>query len=146
MKTRANSHEIEPKANETHIEKLKNGLRIRNKKRIAIVDDEPDIRNILSLVVRKAGHDVMISASSGQEIVDYLFNENPAREVDIVLMDYSMPGMNGMETSKIIANRKPQTKIIFVTAADIRREAEEAGFAFVTKPFSITKLLDIIER
>src|SRR5579872_31117 len=88
------------KENETRSEKMKNGIRTKKKKRIAIVDDEPDLRNILSLVVRKAGHDVVVSAASGQSIVDYLFIQNPDCEIDTILMDYSMPGMNGMEASE----------------------------------------------
>ena len=115
-------------------------------KRVAIVDDEKDIRNIVSLVLRKAGHNVIISATNGKEIVDYLANGNSSCELDMILMDYAMPVMNGLEASKIITSRKPGTRIIFVSAADVSREVKEAGFEFIPKPFSIRKLLDLVNE
>ena len=113
-------------------------------KKVAIVDDEKDIRSAMSLILRKAGHEVVISTANGEEIVDSIVNENPKREIDTILMDYSMQGMNGIEASRIIKNKKPGTKIIFVSAADIRDEVEDAGFAFIAKPFSIRKLLEVV--
>jgi DNA-binding NtrC family response regulator len=117
-----------------------------SKKKVAIVDDEADIRSVLSLIVRKAGHDVVVCASSGNEIVDFLSDGVRGSGVDTVLIDYKMPGLNGVEASKAIVARNPKIRIVLVTSADIRNEAEQAGFEYLAKPFSVRRLLDIIDE
>ena len=60
---------------------------------------------------------------------------------DLVLMDYRMPEMNGIEAAKIIQTHRKEAKIILVTAqGSVKQQALDAGLSFIEKPFSMKQL------
>jgi CheY-like chemotaxis protein len=91
--------------------------------RIAIVDDDPDIRKTFSLVLSHLGYSVTIF-ESGTSFVNALTKEKLS--FDLVLMDYNMPGMNGIEASKMTHTHLPDVKIILIT---------QTGFCTSESPF-----------
>lgn len=110
---------------------------------ILIVDDSDIIRRVISLMLRKLGHQAD-TAENGAEAIEALEN----RYHDLVLMDIEMPVMNGLEATKIIRERwHHPPKIIAVTAlADCRDACLEAGADdFLAKPLRIEELRDSIE-
>ena len=106
--------------------------------KILVVDDEEDVRKILKRFLLSIGHDA-IMAANGEEALEKV-QEDPT----IVLLDYVMPGENGIEVLKKIKEISPSTDVIMVTGVgghDIGVESFKQGaFDFVTKPIDLTHL------
>ena len=119
----------------------------RGSGRILVVDDEPHIRRVLSVVLEGRGYEVTM-ASDGLQGLDELGGE----AVDLVILDLMMPGANGLEIlSKIRTDpQRAETPVIILTAKgqDTDRDAALAGGAndFLTKPFSPKKLIARIDE
>ena len=80
----------------------------------------------------------------GEDIVHAVRNRQV--EPDIVIMDYRLPGMNGIEAAKRIVRRMPNAKVVITTADDsIRPAAEDAGLLFLQKPFTIDHLVKFLQ-
>jgi len=80
--------------------------------KIALVDDQNLFREGMLLVLSAFEElEVVIEAQSGQELLDKLANNLP----DVVLMDYTMPEMDGYETMQKVKNTFPQVKVIILT-------------------------------
>lgn len=120
-------------------------------KRILIVDDSETARDVLSATVADYGFAVE-TASDGMGALKVLTTRaQEGRPVDLVLMDWRMPGPNGIETARRIRTDEgitPKPDIIMVTAfgrEDIVREAEALGLAGVLiKPVQRSFLMDAI--
>ena len=106
--------------------------------KILVVDDEEDVRKILKRFLLSIGHDA-IMATNGEEALKKV-QEDPT----IVLLDYVMPGENGIEVLKKIKEISPSTDVIMVTGVgghEIGVESFKQGaFDFVTKPIDLTHL------
>ena len=111
--------------------------------RILIVDDEPHIRRILTTILGNEGFDVA-EAHDGTEGLDAIRSDE---HFDFVLLDFMMPGANGLEVLAYIRSdeRRKDLPVIILTAKgqDTDRQAALAGGAddFLTKPFSPKKLV-----
>ena len=111
-------------------------------KRILIVEDQEDNRQIMQDLLESAGYEVII-AVNGREGVAKAASDNP----DLVLMDIQLPGLDGYEAARCIrqAEEKDRTPIIAVTSyalGDDRLKALEAGCDdYVAKPVSPRDLL-----
>ncbi len=92
-------------------------------KKILVVEDDVDLNNTYSIVLRKEGLDVS-SAKDGLEAIKLLDKFTP----DLVLLDLRMAKMGGVEFLKVsnIANNLPNTKIIIFTNFDLNDEIQEA--------------------
>jgi CheY-like chemotaxis protein len=124
-------------------ETLETDQKIR--KRIAIVDDDVHLRTSYSFVLEHLGYRTLI-ASDGDEIVNQVLDVKETVP-DVILMDYRMPKMNGLEAAKVILRNRPDIKIIISTADDsIRHEAISAGATFLQKPFSLEDLASAIRE
>ena len=81
--------------------------------RVMIVDDEPVFQELVVLVLSlDPKFDVVRIAGTGEEALSEFENADP----DLVLLDFHMPGMDGLETARRIKQRSPDTKIAMVTA------------------------------
>jgi CheY-like chemotaxis protein len=67
--------------------------------KIAIAEDEPDLRGILKSLLERLGHQVVCTAANGAELLSSCFNQH----VDVVLMDFDMPVMDGLEAAEVVA-------------------------------------------
>lgn len=116
-------------------------------KKILIADDEHKIVMTLEYAFRKAGYEVFI-ARDGSEVLEILKEEIP----DVILLDIMMPKVDGYTTlSEIKKNDKyKDIKVIFLSAKtgerDIQKGMELGADAYVTKPYSIKKLLENVEE
>jgi CheY-like chemotaxis protein len=114
-------------------------------KRVAIVDDDFELQTTYCFVLEHLGYGTL-TASDGDEIVNQvLYGHEPAP--DVILMDYRMPKMNGLEAAKRILRNRPGIKIIISTADDSDKgEAISAGMTFLQKPFSLDELASAIRE
>ena len=107
--------------------------------KIMVVDDEKEIRELLSIYLTEDGYDV-IAAASGEEAIDLAQSERP----QVILIDVKMPGIDGVETCKRLkaAERTKSIPVIMVTAyqdRDVEAYLEGAD-DFVNKPFDRTEI------
>lgn len=111
-------------------------------KRILIVEDQEDNRQIMQDLLTSAGYDVII-AVNGRDGVAKASTEQP----DLILMDIQLPGLDGYEATRQIKSRSDlsETPIIAVTSyalSDDRKKAIDAGCDdYVAKPVSPRDLL-----
>ena len=116
-------------------------------KKILIADDEHKIIMTLEYTFRKAGYEVFI-ARDGSEVLELLKEETP----DIILLDIMMPNVDGYTTLQEIKKQEKlnQCKVIFLSAktnpADIEKGLSLGADAYVTKPYSIKKLVQQVEE
>ena len=110
---------------------------------ILIVEDDPDVRNLLSEVLSEDGYDVA-SAQDGAEAIAQLRRRRP----DAILLDLMMAGLDGWDFLTLYRQLPgPHAPVIVVTAAargGIERAHDEGADAVVTKPFSVDRLLDLV--
>jgi DNA-binding NtrC family response regulator len=113
--------------------------------RILTVDDEKQIRRILSVLLKEHNYEVA-EASSGEEALHLLAEFQPA----LVLLDLSMPGIDGLETLKQIMRVTAPPEVVMMTAFGTIRSAVEAmrlgAFDYLAKPFDNEALLLTVER
>jgi signal transduction histidine kinase/CheY-like chemotaxis protein/CHASE3 domain sensor protein len=116
--------------------------------RVLVVDDHPTSRTILVRYLESFGF-ATGEVSSGAEAIEELENAEPP--YPLVLMDWKMPGMDGIEASRRILNNsrvKPLPNIIMVTSygrEEVMEQADAVGIkAFLVKPVSPSSLLDSI--
>ncbi|HEY9377154.1 MAG TPA: response regulator transcription factor [Jiangellaceae bacterium] len=108
--------------------------------RLLVVDDEPNIVELLSASLRYAGFEVS-SASSGREAVDMIRETRP----DLVVLDVMMPGVDGFSVLRQLRGNAVDTPVLFLTAKDAG-EDRVAGLTlgaddYVTKPFSLAEVI-----
>ena len=107
--------------------------------RILIVDDDPDIRNVLSLLLKDSYF--VAEAADGAEAVNYI-KANP--DTDLVVLDVMMPGMDGLETCAKLREFS-NAPVLFLTAKSAERDRvaayQSGGDDFLSKPFSQAELL-----
>jgi DNA-binding NtrC family response regulator len=112
-----------------------------------IVDDNIELLKLIERGLRIGGH-ASIKASSGEEALEYL--RNSCLEIDLILSDYIMPQMNGLELLKKIKKIRPLLPVIIMTAYSEKRMVIEAikgsCSGFIEKPFSHEELMTEIAR
>jgi FixJ family two-component response regulator len=111
---------------------------------IAVVDDDPAVCHSLTFALEIEGFEVKAFRSGD----DILKDENLS-SFHCLIIDYSMPGMNGLELLRQLRNRgivTPAILITGVTRPSLHERAQSAGILVVEKPFSGTLLVDSIKR
>ena len=112
---------------------------------IAIVENELNLISIYSYVVKELGFNPIFIAREGEEILRAVADGRASP--DVIIMDYRLPGMNGIETAKRILKHRPATQVIVASADDsIRDESISLGFSFLQKPFSLETFAERIRR
>lgn len=110
-----------------------------NKSRILVVDDDRDIRNVLNLLLSSSY--AVDEAVDGISALSFL-RENP--DIDLIILDVMMPGMDGMETCSLIRELS-NAPVLFLTAKTAESDRISAyrsgGDDFLSKPFSNAELL-----
>ncbi len=89
---------------------------------ILLVDDEPHIRKFVSLILKQLGSPTLFEASNGQEALEIYQREQP----DLVLLDVSMPVMDGLETLKRLKAIDPDAVVVMLTSIVNRQSIDEA--------------------
>ncbi|HET9131145.1 MAG TPA: sigma-54 dependent transcriptional regulator, partial [Terriglobia bacterium] len=113
--------------------------------KILIVDDEQSLRDVLSIMLKRAGY-VVTSAMDGEEAIELL-----NREIfDLVITDLRMPKIDGMEVLRAVKSASPETVVLIITAfatADSAVDAMKQGaYDYLTKPFQVDEVQLIIRN
>ena len=116
-------------------------------KRVLVVDDEEDMLWMLQRNLNKGMQDVeILAAKSGEEALAILSDKN----VNLVITDINMPGMNGLDLLIEINNRYPQTGVIIMTAYPSNAYKNEAmlsgSLRFIEKPFDINDMRSTVQQ
>ena len=114
--------------------------------RILVVDDDPDIRFVARLALKRGAHEVTV-AESGHAALAHLDSGAPC---DLVLCDRMMPEMSGMETLTEVRRRRSDLPFVFLTAKAQKDEIDEGlrmgASRYLTKPFEPAELLGEVNR
>ena len=111
---------------------------------ILVVDDEPEIRKFVRLMLTRNGYSV-VEASSAAEALSLC--ERPLGTIHLLLTDFRMPGVNGVELVARLMPHRPHIKVLFMTgfAGDLAG-AIGFGVSFLAKPFSERELVETVRR
>jgi two-component system OmpR family response regulator len=111
-----------------------------NALKVLVVDDEPNIRDLLSASLRFAGHQVLTSPN-GTDAINKIVEQQP----DIILLDVMLPDVSGFGVTKKIRSMGIETPILFLTARDDTEDKitglTVGGDDYVTKPFSLDEIM-----
>jgi two-component system, NtrC family, response regulator AlgB len=114
--------------------------------KLLIVDDEKNIRQSLTHFLSGCGHEVT-AADSAREALDLLAG---GAEFDLVLSDWRMAEMNGLELLRAIKEKYPDVVVVLMTAygtIDNAVAAMKAGaYDYLTKPFSVDQIQHVVDR
>lgn len=111
---------------------------------VLIVDDDPAMRRMLSLIFAEDGFTVF-TAANGVEALNFPLLR--AGEMDIVITDVRMPEMNGLELAETLRAQQPSLPVLILTACPEYAEAGSRGaLQVMAKPFEIQSLLNSVRR
>lgn len=115
--------------------------------RILIVDDHRDVIRLLRSALESLEHDFeILEAPSGEEA----FLEIYGKPIDLLVLDYLLPGMTGLELFEKFKRRNDRGQVILISGTKdrkARKQLENAdAYAFFEKPISLTDFLDAVER
>ncbi len=117
-------------------------------KSVLVVDDNEDIRGLLSLVLQKEGYEVH-TAEDGAQALEKTYETKP----DLILLDVMMPGLSGLEVLSTIREHKDkkvnQVPIMMITAKstidDIDAAVELGASSYIVKPFRPANLAEKVQ-
>ena len=110
---------------------------------ILVVDDEADFREIFSEIIRKMGYQAWI-AQNGIEALEV----TQQIKVDIALVDFQMPGMDGIELLRRMKKESPSTEVILITGHEsvnfVSEAVKQGAYDYIIKPANLEKLEALI--
>ncbi|MCE9577968.1 MAG: sigma-54 dependent transcriptional regulator [Deltaproteobacteria bacterium] len=113
--------------------------------RILVADDEPNLRRVLTAILRRDGHDVTV-AVDGSEALEKL----GAGDIDVVITDLRMPKLDGMDVLRHAARHTPHIPVIMITAYGSVGQAVEAikagAFDYIEKPFEQDQIRVVVGK
>jgi DNA-binding response OmpR family regulator len=115
--------------------------------RVLVVDDNHEVRRMVTASIKTLGADLDVLDVPSAEEALFISSSLP---LDLVVLDFRLPGMSGLEMVDRLRKHKPETKIILVTGVEdtaTRKQISEAGVAaFFFKPIEIATFLDAVKR
>lgn len=115
--------------------------------RVLVVDDNHEVRRMVTASIKTLGTEIdVLDVPSAEEALFI----SASLLLDLMVIDFRLPGMSGLEMVDRLRKRKPEAKIILVTGVEdevTRQQISEAGVdAFFFKPIEITTFLDAVKR
>ncbi len=112
---------------------------MEKKIKILIVDDEIGIRQLTGMLLAEVGHSTIL-CEDGEHAIPHISS------ADLLISDFNMPGMNGVELAKIAKRRKPDLPIIIMTGIPGDIPTDHVADKIIEKPFKIAQLEEIINE
>jgi CheY-like chemotaxis protein len=114
-------------------------------KKILVVDDDPSQCRCMAIGLRVEGFDVVEALSGVQALANL-----EADEVDAAVIDLMMPGMNGLETCRVLMQKFPRVRVVLTSAYHLsQRQLDLAGIGdavFLGKPFTVERLASAVRE
>jgi two-component system cell cycle sensor histidine kinase/response regulator CckA len=114
---------------------------------VLVVDDEEGLRTLVCRTLRAEGYGTL-EAAHGAEALEVI--EQAAEPVDLVVTDVVMPGMDGRELGRRLAQRWPTLPILYISAYDVndifRRGSPRSSAPFLQKPFPAEELITSVQQ
>lgn len=114
--------------------------------RIMVVDDTLFMRTFIKSILKQAGHNVVAEARDGEEALKKYMLYKP----DLVTMDITMHGMNGLEAVKSILDQDKKAKIIMISAMSqksmVIRAVKNGAKHFIIKPVTVEKIIKVVNE
>ncbi|MEK6766524.1 MAG: response regulator [Planctomycetota bacterium] len=118
---------------------------MKKKLSVLIVDDDPNIGDTLTDVLNAKGYDAGF-VTSGREALSIIKKKN----IDAILLDIRMPGMNGVETLKRIKGQSPLTSVVMITAYAedelVNHARANGALHILSKPLDIDKIIGFLKK
>src|ERR1041385_7587548 len=112
-----------------------------NKKTILIVDDEPEIRKLVSAMVGQFGYHVL-TADSGEHALKLY--QNHKAPIELLIADVVAPGMSGPMLADKLTALQPDLKVLYISGYDnthvVQKYVVEKGHALLSKPFTVEEM------
>lgn len=120
-------------------------IRVASLQRILIVDDDPSLLELLSETLQTPGRRIEV-AHDGLEGLSFV----EAAAYDLILTDVKMPGLDGLALLERIRKIRPEAKVAVMTVdntpENVLRALRERAFAFLSKPFAVRAVRDLVDR
>jgi DNA-binding NarL/FixJ family response regulator len=114
--------------------------------RVLIVDDHALLRDAIRVALELAGHEVVGEAGDGYEAIRLAEDLRPA----VVLMDVSLPGIDGIEATRRLIVRGSESRVVILTMhgdpALVARAVRAGASAYLTKGFSMPEVVEAVEK
>jgi len=111
------------------------------KKTILVVDDEPEVRKLVSAMVGQFGFQVLTADSGEHALTLYKNHKSP---IDLLITDVIAPGMSGPMLADKLAEIQPDLKVLYISGYDnthvVQKYVVEKGHALLTKPFTLDEM------
>lgn len=117
----------------------------RDKSKILVVEDEKNMREILSILLEEEGYEV-VTAPNGAVGIEQIKNDI----YDLIITDIKMPGYNGFDVLKVAREVSPESLVIMITAFGTTESAVEAmklgAYDYIHKPFKIDEIRLVVKN
>ncbi|MEA2461539.1 MAG: two-component system, NtrC family, nitrogen regulation response regulator NtrX [Actinomycetota bacterium] len=117
-----------------------------HRRKVLVVDDEPDIRMLTRMMLEGAGHEV-IEAESGERCLEIVQSDTP----DLILLDIRLPGIDGWGVlEKITTRTVKKIPVVMMSAhsseGTLARAAKAGSVGYLIKPFKEAELLRYVDK
>ena len=118
------------------------------KLRVLVVDDQPAVCDVVADTIQYEGHEIVGKGRDSRDVVELAI----ALRTDLVVMDISMPRMNGVDAMKVILAAGSATRVLLMSgeyrSLGVTREEmmREGAAGFMEKPFNVTELFGLLDR
>lgn len=125
-----------------------NTTKAKTVSKILVVDDSILVRKQISQILSTGGYNIAGHSANGSEAVEQYKQQYP--HIDLVTMDTSMPGMDGLEALELILNFDKNAKVVMICALGKEELAEKAlrlgALAYIIKPLHEDKVLETVSK
>ena len=112
-------------------------------KTVLVVEDDPDIRDIVQDLLESEGYDV-VPASHGKQALEFLWGVKKTAKPDLVILDMMMPLVDGRQVLEAMQSDPELASIPVLVISAVVREKPAGAAAFLRKPVSLEKLFQTV--
>ena len=113
---------------------------------IILVDDDPEVLRLLRLIITSLATGYTIRACTQADVA---LEQARQQSTPLIITDYNLPGMNGLQLTAALKARAPATRVVLISAnisPDLERRARDRDVDYlVPKPFNVDRLIQIVQ-